>query len=52
MFLPGDTPVGTPFMSILDHFTLARGCKVNDVEGSLKERVRIELIWGAAVRRD
>ena len=47
-----DAPVGTPFMRILDHFTLALGWEIKDVEGNLSEIVRMALIWGAAVWRD
>jgi hypothetical protein len=44
--------VGTPFIRILDHITLALGWEMKDVEGSLSENVRMALIWGAAVWRD
>jgi hypothetical protein len=36
-------------MRVLDHLTLALGCEMGDVEGSLGVRVRMALICGAAV---
>jgi len=41
---PKDTPVGTPFIRILDHLTLAWGCAMVALEGSKSEVERMLLI--------
>ena len=43
--------VGTQFMRVLAHFTLALGWDRRGVGGSLSNIVRMALIWGAAVWR-
>ena len=46
--VPGDALVGTPFMRILDHLTLALGCGREFVGSSERVLVMMLLMWGAA----
>ena len=50
--VPEDTPVGTPFMRILNHLTLACGYARVWSEGSERVVEMMLLIWGAASWRE